>query len=330
MSLAGACPVRGNDPPLLAPKHTYPSLALVLIALLLAACAGPQTSATPTLLPSTIAPTQTSKATLTITLTATPTLTPTSPPRAGQAPYTSEVEIRLSDGSSQTQKVRYLLYLPEGYFQDAQKKWPMILYLHGSGEAGTDLNLLKRNGLPKMLDQNLNFPLIVVSPQIPAPPQGSSGSVTFDVQNYLEVWGWAPHIRELDALIELLQTSLRVDPQHLYLTGVSLGGFGAWHYALQFPHRFAAVAPLAGGYRFVDNELPPNLCDLKDLPIWAFHGALDGNVSPERSQAMVDGLKACDSTAVRFTLYPDHSHNVWDTTYADPEFWDWLLAQEKK
>jgi predicted peptidase len=257
------------------------------------------------------------------------TPTPTLPPQPGQHPFTSEVSLIFTNGDSQVEKVRYLLYLPEAYFADPAKQWPLILFLHGSGEAGADLKLLERTGLPEVLKNDANFPFVVVSPQIPAPPPGGDASSAFDVQNYLATWGWKPHIRKLEALLVHLQSSLRIDPQRLYLTGLSLGGFGAWEYALEFPDRFAAVVPLAGGFRFVDNKLPANLCDLKDLPIWAFHGKLDGTVFPERAQGLVDGLKACGSTVARLTLYPDLGHNISSTAYADAELWEWLLAQEK-
>jgi predicted peptidase len=239
-----------------------------------------------------------------------------------------QVQVRFGEKSSQDFTVSYLIYLPESYPVNTARRWPLILFLHGSGEAGKNLGLLTRTGLPQKLESEPDFPFVVVSPQITAPPVQGEASASFDVQVYLETWGWKRHIDILEALLDYMQATYRIDPQRVFLTGISLGGFGAWEYALRHPDRFAAVVPIAGGFRYVDDELPTNLCDLKEVPIWTFHGELDTNVPLRCSQAAVYGLKAC-GTEVRFTQYPDLAHNVWTTAYNTPELWEWLLAQKK-
>ena len=263
----------------------------------------------------------------TIALTPLPTATVT--PAPGQQAITLSLPYAISSTLSQTETFHFLLYLPADYYQDVSRRWPLVLYLHGSGEAGNDLNLLKQNGLPEKLEQDKNFPFIVVSPQIPAPPERQDPTTSYDIEGYLNKWGWKGYVSKLEVLLDYIQASQRVDTRRVYLTGLSLGGFGVWAYALQFPDRFAAIVPIAGGYHFVDGVLPADLCDLKDLPIWVFHGQLDPTVDYRRSQVLVDGLQTCGAREVKFTLDPEGLHDVWSAAYADPALWEWLLAHEK-
>jgi predicted peptidase len=230
--------------------------------------------------------------------------------RIGQHPYSSKVQIEAGSDATKTAEVNYLLYLPDDYGEDPQQKWPLILFLHGSGERGSELQLLKRQPLPKTLDQQKDFPFIVVSPQLP-----------------LAMRNWSNLIDPVKALVDQIQTTYAVDPQRVYLTGLSLGGFGAWELALRYPTRFAAIVPIAGGYKFQSTAIPENICVLKDLPVWVFHGAQDANVAPSQSEGMVEALRACGGN-VRFTLYPDADHPAsWTRAYADPELYEWLLEQ---
>jgi predicted peptidase len=228
--------------------------------------------------------------------------------RIGQHPYSSKVRIEPSGNITKTVEVNYLLYLPGDYGKDPQQKWPLILFLHGSGERGSDLEILKRQPLPKTLDRQKAFPFIVLSPQLP-----------------LAMGNWSDLIDPLKALLDQIQAEYSVDAQRVYLTGLSMGGFGAWEFALRYPRRFAAIVPIAGGYRFQSDAIPKNLCDLKNVPVWVFHGARDANVLPAQSEEMVKALKACGGD-VRFTLYPDADHSAsWTRAYADPDVYKWLL-----
>src|SRR5687768_3531925 len=123
--------------------------------------------------------------------------------------------------------VNYLLYLPQDYNKDTATKWPMIVFLHGAGEVGTDIEKVKVNGPPKLIEQGKQFPFIVVSPQ--APPRE----------------GWEPQI--IIRLVKALQSTYKIDKERIYLTGLSMGGFGTWAIAMKFPNVFAAIAPVCGG-----------------------------------------------------------------------------------
>jgi predicted peptidase len=230
--------------------------------------------------------------------------------RTGQHPYSSKVQIKTASEITNTVEVNYLLYLPGDYGKDPQQKWPLILFLHGSGERGSDLELLKNQPLPKTLDQQKEFPFIVLSPQLP-----------------LAMVNWSGLIDPLEVLVNQVQATYSVDTRRVYLTGLSLGGFGTWEFALRYPRRFAAIVPIAGGYRFQSSAIPENICDLKDLPVYVFHGARDINVMPSQSKDLVDALRACGGN-VTFTLYPDADHAAsWTRAYTDPKLYRWLLEQ---
>lgn len=196
--------------------------------------------------------------------------------------------------------VPYLLYLPPEYDADTAKKWAFILFLHGAGERGDDLTLLRTQGLAKKLDHD-DLPFIVVSPQCPA-----------------ETW-WTDHTDALFALWDDCLTRYQVDSNRVYLTGLSMGGYQAWHMAARHPDKFTAVVPICGGG---DVE---TACNLKSMPIWAFHGEQDSVVPLSTTQDMVDAVNECGGDA-RLTVYPDLQHDSWTATYANPEVYDWLLS----
>lgn len=202
---------------------------------------------------------------------------------------------------TKTVSAHFLLYLPEGFMTE-QKRWPLMMFLHGSGERGSDLERVKVNGPPKFLDRKKDFQFIVVSPQLPDNDSWSS-----DVLNAL-----------LDELIERLP----IDTDRVYLTGLSLGGFATWDFACDFPGRFAAIAPICGQG---DED---RACLLRKVPVWAFHGAKDPVVPLKNEEEMVNALKACGGD-VRFTIYPDAGHDAWTETYANPELYKWFLAHRR-
>jgi len=200
------------------------------------------------------------------------------------------------------QVTQYLLYLPDGYATDTAKRWPLMIFLHGSGEAGTDLNKVKAWGPPKLIEAGKKYPFIVVSPQ--APPNT----------------GW--QVEVLRAMLNDLKQKYRVDNDRVYLTGLSMGGFGTWNYSEKFPDDLAAIAPICGGGDVA------KVWQLRHMPVWCFHGAKDDVVPPASSQAMVDALKKYNPD-VKFTLYPDANHNSWEVTYNNDSLYTWLLAQKK-
>lgn len=198
-------------------------------------------------------------------------------------------------------KLEYLLSLPADYAQSNQK-WPLVLFLHGAGESGTDLNKVKVHGPPKIVEAKGPFPFILVSPQCPGR-------------------GWNPDV--LNALLDDLMKNYRVDPDRVYLTGLSMGGYGTWALAAAHPEKFAAIAPICGG------GSPKDAPKLARLPIWVFHGAKDTTVPLQRSEEMVEAIKAAGGNP-KFTVYPDAGHDSWTATYDNPEFYTWLLAQKRR
>ncbi len=195
----------------------------------------------------------------------------------------------------------YLLYLPKDY--EKKDSWPLLLFLHGAGERGNNLDLVKKHGPPKMIANGHEFPFIVVSPQCPKDSR------------------WVP--TPLIALISDLESRYRVDSDRIYVTGLSMGGFGTWSLASYAPDRFAAIAPICGGgERWAAKQIA-------QLPIWTFHGTADKAVPVERSEVMIEALKRAGGKP-KLTLYPDVGHDSWTQTYNNPELYEWLLEQKRK
>jgi predicted esterase len=197
-------------------------------------------------------------------------------------------------------QTRFLVDLPEGYAQDRKKAWPLLLYLHGSGERGDDLEVVRSNGPPKLIKQGRKFPAIVVSPQCPR--------------------GRHWQADELGAFLDKIEKDYRVDRSRVYCTGVSMGGYASWALAETFPGRFAAVVPICGGGD------PSDAARINGTPVWAFHGGKDPWVPVARSQEMVDALKALGADA-RLTIYPELQHDAWTTAYNDEALWAWMFKQ---
>lgn len=198
-------------------------------------------------------------------------------------------------------KTHYLLFLPRDYFK-GDKRWPVMMFLHGMGQRGNDPNQVKLFGPPMLAEKDPDFPFIVVSPQCP--------------DNEF----WEPEM--VIALLDQIEKTYRTDPERVYLTGLSMGGFGTWRTAVCYPDRFAAIAPVCGGGD------PKKVKRIKHLPTWTFHGDKDQIVSIKCSQEMVDALKACGGD-VKFTVYPGVDHGSWVPAYNDPELYKWLLAHKR-
>jgi predicted peptidase len=203
----------------------------------------------------------------------------------------------------------YLLSLPAGYGEDPGKEWPLVLFLHGMGERGDDLEMLKKHGLPKILEDEGDLPFVVVSPQCPPDTV------------------WSAETQALNALLDGVIETYAVDRHRVYLTGLSMGGYGTWHLACAHPERFAAIAPICGGLARAVGKAE-QVCVLKDVPVWAFHGARDRTVPLAETADLVSALKACGGN-VRFTIYPDAEHDSWTETYANPELYRWFLEHDR-
>jgi predicted peptidase len=208
----------------------------------------------------------------------------------------------------------YLLFLPKGYGQDVNKRWPLILFLHGAGERGSNIWSIAKNGLTKVDTQMTNFPFIVVSPQCAEGQMWSDDSLL--------------------ALLDEIESKYAVDTHRVYLTGLSMGGFETWNLGLSHPERFAAIAPVCGGGETIlltlaldfDKE---RLEKIRTLGVWAFHGGKDTTVLTEESVRMVNELKKIGCTDVKLTIYPQAQHDSWTQAYAEPELYAWFLQHSR-
>lgn len=195
----------------------------------------------------------------------------------------------------------YLLHVPEPYDSDSGRKWPVILFLHGAGERGSELAAVKVHGVPHIADQDSSFPFIAISPQCP------------------EYSDWNAEKEAVMAVLDEVMSEYHADPARVYITGLSMGGYGTWQLAAEHPGRFAAAVPVCGGGN------PNNAAALAETPIWAFHGAKDDVVPLSESEVMVDAIQAAGGD-VKLTVYPEANHDSWTETYANREVYEWLLA----
>ena len=202
-------------------------------------------------------------------------------------------------------RLNYMLYLPEGY-EASDAKWPLVLFLHGAGERGDDVTKVNIHGPSKLAAEGKKFPFILVAPQCP--------------QNG---W-WSGMTEDLIALVDSMAETYRVDTSRLYVTGLSMGGFGTWSLITQHPYKFAAAAPICGGGDDVMARFR-----LQKMPVWVFHGGKDPVVPLQKSEVMVNALKQAGNPNVKFTVYPEAGHDSWTETYNNPEFYEWLLSHSR-
>ena len=204
---------------------------------------------------------------------------------------------------SRSESCLYWLHLPQGY-GEKQQLWPMILYLHHSSLQGHDLTMIRTEIPPESWNKGEDFPFVVVTPQCPE---------TYDA--------WPNEL--LTDLLDEIISRYDVDHQRVYLTGVSLGGRGTWSLACEHPERFAAIIPVCGSYSH-----PEKAHNLKNVPVWAFHGAKDRVVPITAAKKMTEEIKKCGGDA-RLTVYPDAGHRISGTTYDNLAIYDWLLTHSK-
>ncbi len=221
---------------------------------------------------------------------------------------------------------RYRVFLPST--QAGGDTPPMIVFLHGSGERGDDGAKPTNVGIGPYIRAHLDsFPAIVVFPQA---PEGSE---------------WSTHVDLVLATLDAAVREFDGAPSRIYLTGLSMGGYGVWDVALAAPGRFAALAPVCGGVRpprkerdtlfvaAVANEADPYAAiarRLHDVPTWIFHGAKDDLVPPDDDRKLAAALRAAGAPDARYTEFPDANHNSWDPAYSQtPQFWAWLFSQQR-
>jgi predicted esterase/flagellar basal body-associated protein FliL len=212
---------------------------------------------------------------------------------------------------SSTDTLRYWLFLPADYEAQAQSGGaPLLLFLHGAGERGDapeDVDKVKVHGLPRLLDNPefaKKFPCVTVSPQCK------------------NDFAWSP--AQLMLLLDHIEANYKIDKSRVYVTGLSMGGFGTWMCLNESPHRFAAAVPICGGAK------PEWAERLVEIPIWVFHGDHDTVVTLDRSQTIVDVLRKTGGRKILFTVYEGVGHDSWTQTYDNPLLYDWMFQQTLK
>lgn len=204
---------------------------------------------------------------------------------------------------SMVYKLKYNIYLPKDY-REFDSEVPLVLFLHGVGERGDNIDHVETHGIPKLIASGKKFPFITVAPQCPM----------------YEWWSRSEMVKSLVLLIEKLKNEYRIDYNRVYVTGLSMGGFGTIAIVNERPDLFAAAIAVCGGADF------SNYNRLKEVPIWLFHGEKDDVHPVEYSQIIYDGLKNINSE-VKLTVYDGIDHNSWDLTYDNEDIYKWLLAK---
>jgi predicted peptidase len=218
-----------------------------------------------------------------------------------------KAQSQLIEGEAETvtlERLQYYLYYPEGYEKKKDEDFGLLLFLHGGGESGDNLGAIKKNGPPKLLVEGKQFPFLILAPQNP----------------HKRKW-W--NVRAVMQLLDSVVQNNRVDPDRLYLTGLSRGGSAAWEIAVQYPDTFAAMAVVCGMA-----PTPYASWINKEMPIWVFHGTEDQSIPFSESEAMVAKLKQMNYP-VRFTVYEGVGHNSWEEAYTTEALYTWFMEQRK-
>ena len=200
------------------------------------------------------------------------------------------------------ERYNYLLYLPKNY-KATNRQYPLLIYLHGGSLRGNDLSKVKAYGPPQVVDQGKNFAFIIASPQCPA-------------GKYWSTDNW------FEPLYAELMAKYRIDSKRVYLTGISMGGYGTWQTAVAYPDKFAAIVPLCGG---CDDST--QLCKISQVPVWTFHGAADEAIPVGVTERLVKILTDCGGN-VRLTTLANEGHGI-EYLYEKKRLYKWLLKQHK-
>jgi len=205
---------------------------------------------------------------------------------------------------------------------DAQQKYPLVVFLHGAGERGSDNQAQLVHGMADFASDEImaKYPAFVVAPQ--CPPARRWVEVDWSADKHSMPEEPSAALAAMFKLIEKLRSELPIDERRLYITGLSMGGYGAWDAVQRRPELFTAAAPVCGGGD------PAIAARMKDVPIWAFHGDKDTTVKPHRSREMIAALKAAGARP-QYTEYPGVGHDSWSRTYRDPALYEWLFAQRR-
>jgi len=225
----------------------------------------------------------------------------------------AEVISGLQFHTSEKADINYILYIPSDYGENSAQEWPVLIYLHGMDRVNTSVEVLENDYPLNALDNQDDFPFIVVAPQ-------GTGEYEF--------WATDEMVNSIMTLLDEIESTLSIDRNRIYLTGGSAGGNGTWSIGVRHPERFAALVSFMGYYGWPPS-VPENICDLVDVPVQAFHGANDELIPLDAEQKIVDALEACGGN-VQFTVFPDQGHDIEGEQVYTPELYKWLLEQTLK
>ena len=197
--------------------------------------------------------------------------------------------------------IKYLIRYPDDYVEG--EKYPVVFYFHGAGSRGINIESFKNNPFFRTAYNHKDFSFITIAP-------------------HCNKNSWFDYFETAKDLITEASTESFADPERIYITGVSMGGYACWQMAMSMPEMFAAAIPICGGGIYAMASR------MKNLPIWAFHGALDKIVFPEESVKMVNAINAKGGNA-KLTIYDDVMHASWVPAYSDPETFRWLFSHKK-
>jgi len=212
----------------------------------------------------------------------------------------------LSVDMNRSHQLKYLIYLPKDYLT---KKYPLVLFLHGAGERGTNLKDIEIHGLPKLVRNGKKFPFIIIAPQCP-----------------LNLWWSDPlPVDLLSKLVNDIVMKYGIHKNNVFCTGLSMGGYGTLALSIKNPKLFSAIIPICGG---VDIKNFFDILNLKVLPIWLFHGDKDEVIPLEKSESIYKVLKPVNKN-IKLTVYKGVDHNSWDRAYDDNELYKWMLSYKE-
>lgn len=227
-------------------------------------------------------------------------------PHMGKVKASAPIETGLQELYSEQLKMGYYLYIPEGYNAKQKTKYPLIMHLHGANATGNGKNELlkvKSHGLKSLLHNASERDCLVLAPQAKS--------------------RWKDD--ELDKLLDEVTSTYSIDINRIYLTGVSMGGYGAWSYAVNGNYKLAALVPICGFFH-ISNEV---VNELKEMPIWLFHGEKDKSVNVGEAYQAIKKLEGVDPN-FKYTIYENGTHTIWDEVYETSELYDWLLEQARE
>jgi predicted peptidase len=220
----------------------------------------------------------------------------------------------------QDYKLPYRLLKPNPF--DPSQKYPLVIFLHGAGERGSDNEKQLVHGMNEFASDEImaRYPAFVIAPQC---PEGEAwGGFSRLAKKQTPDGQLTPALDATLKAVAALRKELSIDDKRIYITGLSMGGYGTWDALAKQPDLFAAAAPICGGGSTAQVD------KFKHIPIWAFHGSDDKTVPAERSREMIEALKAAGATP-KYTEYAGVGHNSWAQTYSNPGLYEWLFAQRK-